>query len=98
MTTKKRGLLSSTKTLVILSLICALSIVLEKFVGINTPVFTLNLGYLPVALSGMYLALVEQFCWNTSGLNKPYAVFNIFLRCLHGESTIYGLFFKPVSG
>ncbi|NLJ64684.1 MAG: folate family ECF transporter S component [Christensenellaceae bacterium] len=99
MTTKRHGLLSSTKTLVILSLLCALSIVLEKFVGINTPFFRLNLGYLPVVLSGMLFGVGGAvFVGTLADLISHMQYFNIFFALLAMvESAIYGLFLNPVA-
>ena len=48
----------TTKMLVILALLAALSFVLEKFLGIDTMYFKLHFGYLPVAAAGMLFGMI----------------------------------------
>ncbi|NLW21168.1 MAG: folate family ECF transporter S component [Clostridiales bacterium] len=86
--------LASVKTLVILALLSALSVVLERFVGINTPQFKLHFGYLPVALAGILYGIMPAILVATvadvlSNLNN----FNIlFVLLAVLEGAVYGIF------
>lgn len=48
----------TTKSMAVMALLIAMSIVLERFLGFNSPYFKLHLGYLPVAAAGMLYGLV----------------------------------------
>ncbi|HPY94969.1 MAG TPA: folate family ECF transporter S component [Clostridia bacterium] len=84
--------LASVKTLVILALLAALSVVLERFVGINTPHFKLHFGYLPIALAGMLygimpailVSLVSDVLANLSNFNILFALLAVIEGAVHG--------------
>lgn len=86
--------LARVKTLVILALMAALAVVLEKFLGINTPFFKMSFAYLPIAVSGMLYGIVPAILVSfvsdaLSNLENFSFLFSI-LAILEGA--VYGIF------
>lgn len=86
--------LTRVKTMVILALLSALSVVLELFLGINSGNFKLHFGYLPVAISGMLygilpsalVGLVADILSNLRNFSLPFALLAVL------EGGVYGIF------
>lgn len=85
---------ANPKTLVILALLSALSIILEKFLGISSSAFKLHFGYLPIALAGMlygiipagFVALVADALSNLENFNLLFSLLALM------EGAVYGAF------
>ncbi len=88
----------STKTLVLFALMIAMSIVLERFLGINTPFFKLHLGYLPVAATGMLFGIgpgilvgtLADILGNLDKISLP------FIPLAAIEAGLFAVFLHPV--
>lgn len=88
----------TTKTLVLFALMIALSIILERFLGINTPFFKLHLGYLPVAATGMlfgvgpgiFVGTLTDILGNLDNLSLP------FIPLAAIEAGLFSAFLYPV--
>ena len=86
--------LLSVRTMVILALLSALSIILELFLGINSGQFKLNFSYLPIAVAGMLygvvpavlVATVSDILSNLGNFAWPF----VLLAALEGA--VYGFF------
>lgn len=88
----------STKTMAVLALMIALSIVLERFLGFNSPYFKLHLGYLPVAVSGMLYGLVPGIMVGMladiiSNLGNSFSLVWVLFAGL--EAALFALFLHP---
>lgn len=85
---------TQVKTMVILALLAALSVVLELFLGINSGNFKLHFGYLPVGLAGMLygifpaalVSFVADILSNLRNFSLPFAILAVF------EGAVYGVF------
>ncbi len=89
------------KTMVILALLAALSVVLELFLGINTGNFKLHFGYLPIGISGMLygifpaalVSFAADFLSNLRNFNPFFAALAVI------EGAVYGVFLnKKMTG
>lgn len=87
-----------TKTMAVLALMTALSILLERFLGVSTPYFKLHLGYVPVAAAGMLYGLVPgmlvgmlaDIVSNLGGSFSP-----VWVLFAIAEGGLYALFLHP---
>lgn len=88
-----KGVLS-VKVLVILALLAALSVVLEMFLGVNTPFIKIHFGYLPIAAAGMLYGILPAVLVATvADIISNIQYFNIFFVMLAVlEGAIYGFF------
>ena len=85
---------TQVKTMVILALLVALSVVLEMFLGINSDFFKLHFGYLPIALSGVLygifpaslVSFLADMLSNLRNFRMEFAVLAIL------EGAVYGIF------
>ncbi|HSK68609.1 MAG TPA: folate family ECF transporter S component [Candidatus Limnocylindria bacterium] len=90
----------SVKTVVILALLAAMSIVLENFLGVNTGQIKIHFGYLPIALAGMLygvlpavlVAVVADILSNLSNFNI------LFVLLAAMEGAVYGWFLHRRGG
>lgn len=97
MTSKSRSTALTTKTIVILSMLTAISIVLEKFLGIRSPWFKLHFGYLPIALAGMLYGMPGAlFTGVTADILSNLEMFSlIWVFLAAAEAAVYAWFLHP---
>ena len=92
-----RGI-SPVKKLVIIALLVALSVVLERLLGYNGRVLSVSFGYLPIALAGMLLgpvpgALAGALGDTLGALLFPAGPINpLFILVAAVQGALYGLF------
>ncbi|MDO5022363.1 MAG: folate family ECF transporter S component [Eubacteriales bacterium] len=96
---KQRSASISTKTLVILALLTGMSFILEKYLGISSPLFKLHFGYIPIALSGMLFGLPGALLTGvTADILSNIQYFNIIWVLLAAlEAAVFALFLHPES-
>lgn len=88
----------TTKSMAVLALLTAMSIVFERFLGFNSPYFKLHLGYLPVAAAGMLYGLVPGMMVGTladiiSNLGGNFSFIWVLFATL--EAGLFAIFLHP---
>lgn len=91
----------TTKSMAVLALMVAMSIVLERFLGFNSPYFKLHLGYLPVAAAGMLYGLIPGMLVGVladiiSNLGGNFSFVWVLFAAL--EAGLFALFLHPKMG
>lgn len=97
MTSKARSTAASTKTIVILAMLTATSIILEKFLGIRDPWFKLHFGYLPIALAGMLYGMPGALSTGVAAdiLSNLETFSLIWVLLAAAEAAVYAWFLHP---